>query len=250
MKYDRPISLSIAGFDPTGGAGLLADIKTFEQHKVLGMGILSANTIQTEDQFKFVEWVRPDQVKAQLEPIFDQYEVKALKIGIVESLEVMKQLCIEVKRKQSDCKIVWDPVIAASSGKVLHQSIDQSLLQELLELIFLVTPNVNEARMLGKMDDEIESAIRLSEYCAVLLKGGHSSIRLGLDLLIEHKTPVEIVGGEGFFSSKHGSGCILSAAITANLSLGNSLLDSCKLGKQYIENRLKSNSNLLAYHVA
>lgn len=250
MDYDRPIVLSIAGFDPTGGAGILADIKTFEQHQVLGMGILSANTIQTEDNFKSVEWVSFHGIKAQMEPIFSKYEVKVVKIGIVESLEVLNQICLFIKNRQSTCKIVWDPVIAASSGTVLHQTIERSILDEILKMIFLITPNTNEARILGNNADEIESAFSLSENCAVLLKGGHSSVKLGLDLLIEKKTATEIVGGEGDFSSKHGSGCILSAAIASNLSLGNSLVESCRSGKQYIEQRLKSNSNLLAYHVA
>jgi len=250
MEYDRPIALSIAGFDPTGGAGLLADIKTFEQHKVLGMGIMSANTIQTENNFIDVNWIDFESIKAQMEPIFKEYQVKTLKIGIVENLEVLKNLCLYIKSKQNNCKIIWDPVIAASSGTVLHQSIDKVLLSEILKILFLVTPNVSEAKLLTGSEDEIESAFSLSEYCPVLLKGGHSSVRKGLDLLIENRVASEIVGSEGEFYAKHGSGCILSAAITANLSLGKSLNESCKTAKQYIENRLKSNPNLLAYHVA
>lgn len=250
VKYDRPIALSIAGFDPTGGAGLLADIKTFEQHQVLGMGILSGNTVQTESNFMSVEWTNPETMKAQLEPIFNEYEIPVLKVGIVESLAVLKELCLFVKSKQSNCRIVWDPVLAASSGKVLHSEVNKALLIEILDLVFLITPNTGEAILLAESEDEIESAFLLSKYCAVLLKGGHSSIRKGLDILIENEIPVEIIGSEDTLAAKHGSGCILSAAITANLAVGHPLAESCKLAKQYIEKRLKSNSNLLAYHAS
>ena len=250
MKYDRPIALSIAGFDPTGGAGLLADVKTFEQHQVLGMGVLSANTIQTESQFMSVEWTSPETMKAQLEPIFNEYEIPVVKIGIIESLAVLKELCLFVKSKQNNCKIVWDPVLAASSGKVLHSEVDKALLIEVLELVFLVTPNVGEAKLLAENEDEIESAFLLSKCCSVLLKGGHSSVRKGLDILIENEIPVEIIGSDDVLSAKHGSGCILSAAIAANLALEHPLVEACKLAKQYIEKRLKSNLNLLAYHAS
>ena len=250
MNYDRPIALSIAGFDPTGGAGLLADIKTFEQHQVLGMGILSGNTIQTESHFMSVEWTAPETMKAQLEPIFNTYEVPVVKIGIIESLAVLKELCLFVKSKQGDCRIVWDPVLAASSGKELHTEINKALLIEVLDLISLVTPNVSEAKMLAENSDEIESAFLLSKHSAVLLKGGHSSVRKGLDILIENEIPVDIIGSEDALAAKHGSGCILSAAIAANLSLGYSLAEACNRAKQYIEKRLKSNLNLLAYHAS
>ena len=250
MKYDRPIALSIAGFDPTGGAGLLADIKTFEQHKVLGMGVLSANTVQTESNFMSVSWTDLETMKAQLEPIFNEYEIPVIKIGIVESLAVLKELCLFVKSKQSNCRIIWDPVLAASSGKVLHSDVDKALLIEILELIFLLTPNVGEAKLLADNEDEIESAFLLSKYCAILLKGGHSSVRKGLDILIENEVPSEIIGSDDAMTAKHGSGCILSAAIAANLALDHPLVESCKLAKQYIEKRLKSNLNLLAYHAS
>lgn len=249
MRYERPIALSIAGFDPTGGAGILADANTFAQCGVLGMGILSANTVQTEDHFISVDWVEFARIKAQLEPIFDQYEIKTVKIGIIENQEVLKELCSLVKSEQPNCKIVWDPVIASSSGTILHNSINADVLKETLPMVSLVTPNVDEARILANNPDEIEAAFSLGEFCPVLLKGGHSLVRLGLDLLIENRIPTEIVGGEEKVYPKHGSGCILSAAITANLALGKSLNESCRAGKKYIEERLMSNSNLLAYHV-
>jgi len=249
ITYDRPIVLSIAGFDPSGGAGLFADIKTFEQHQVLGMGIISANTIQTENSFLKVSWVGFDEMKEQMEPIFSQYKISAVKIGIVENLEVLYKLCFYIKSVQENCKIVWDPVLAASAGTVLNASLTISSCHEILKMIYLITPNVAEARVLGNNTDEIEAAFSLSEHCAVLLKGGHSSSRKGLDLLIDKRNPVEIIGSDASLQAKHGSGCILSSAIAANLALGHSLEDSCKRAKSYIENRLKSNQNLLAYHV-
>ncbi len=249
ITYDRPIVLSIAGFDPSGGAGLFADIKTFEQHQVLGMGVISANTIQTETDFMKVSWVGFEEMKEQLVPIFNQYDIRVVKIGIVENLEVLYKLCLYIKSVQENCKIVWDPVLAASAGMLLNASLTTSSSHDVLKLMHLITPNIAEARVLGNNVDEIEAAFSLSEHCSVLLKGGHSAIRKGLDLLIDNRIPIEIVGSDASLHAKHGSGCILSSAIAANLALGHSLEDSCKRAKLYIENRLKSNQNLLAYHV-
>lgn len=249
MNYNRPIVLSIAGFDPTGGAGVLADVKTFEQHNCLGMAILTGNTNQTEKDFISVDWIAKEKIVSQLLPILKNYRVSSVKIGIVENLETLSGILEVIRDSSASVPVVWDPVLAASSGFELHDGFDRALLEEMLKSVNLVTPNVNEARKLMGEEDEIEAAFQLGNHTSVLLKGGHSAVRLGIDLLIENRIPREIAGTiNRKLRPKHGSGCILSAAIASNLALGAGLPEACQNAKNYIERRLASNTNLLAYH--
>ncbi len=251
MKYKHPIVLSIAGFDPTGGAGVLADVKTCEQHHCLGMGVLTANTNQTETSFLSVDWFDKQTIITQLQPILNNYEISAVKIGIVENLDTLLELLTYVKGSFPSVPIVWDPVLSASSGFELHASWNKESLNQILGMIHLITPNVNEVRRITQLEDEIEGAFQLAQLTHVLLKGGHSSLRLGVDLLFEGGIPREIPSKSDpeKTASKHGSGCILSAAIASNLALGKPLLEACQDAKHYIEKRLSSNEHLLAYHV-
>ena len=251
MKYKRPIVLSIAGFDPTGGAGVLADVKTYEQHGCLGMGVLTANTVQTETNFISVNWLDKQAIMDQLGPILDTYEVAAVKIGIIENLDVLSDLLKLIKTKFPSIPVVWDPVLSASSGFELHVDWNEESLNQLLEMIDLITPNVPEIQRITRVEDEIEAAFHLAKETGVLLNGGHSSERLGLDLLFEggvqREIPSKLNPANCF--PKHGSGCILSAAIASNLALGKPLFEACQGAKKYIEKRLSSNEYLLAYHV-
>lgn len=251
MKYKRPIVLSIAGFDPTGGAGVLADVKTCEQHQCLGMAVLTANTNQTETTFLSVDWFDKQTIIGQLQPILSTYTISAVKIGIVENLDTLLELVTSVKRAAPSASIVWDPVLSASSGFELHTSWNEEMLNQVLGMIDLITPNVYEVRKITQTEDEIEGAFRLAQFTHVLLKGGHSTVRLGVDLLFEGGIPREIPSksDSSKLVSKHGSGCILSAAIASNLALGKTLLEACQEAKQYVEKRLSSNEHLLAYHV-
>lgn len=251
MKYKRPIVLSIAGFDPTGGAGVLADVKTCEQHHCLGMAVLTANTNQTETEFLSVDWFERQTIMAQLQPILNTYEISAVKIGIVENLETLLELLSLVKRAFPGVSVVWDPVLSASAGFELHTSWNEETLNQVLGMIDLITPNVHEVRKITQLEDEIEAAFQLAKSTHVLLKGGHSALRPGVDLLFEGGIPREIPSkaDPSKYKAKHGSGCILSAAIASNLALGKSMNEACQEAKQYIEKRLSSNEYLLAYHV-
>ncbi len=251
MKYKRPIVLSIAGFDPTGGAGVLADVKTCEQLRCLGMAVLTANTNQTETEFLSVKWFDKQVIFAQLQPILNTYEISAVKIGIVENLETLLELLSLVKGAFPAVRVVWDPVLSASAGFELHTSWNEETLDQVLGMIDLVTPNVHEVRKITGMEDEIEGAFQLAKSTHVLLKGGHSTSRPGVDLLFEGGIPREILStsDSSEYWAKHGSGCILSAGIACNLALGRNLEEACREAKEYIEKRLSSNEYLLAYHV-
>lgn len=253
MNYDRPIVLSIAGFDPSGGAGVLADVKTFEQFKCLGMAVVTSLTEQTEDKFLGVEWLKAEKIISQLKPLIEQYDVEFVKVGIIESVETLQEVVNWLKQQKPNVKIVWDPVISASAGPMFLKNLDAVPIaigiQALMKSLFLIAPNVKEAKILGKKEDPKEAAEFLAKFCNVLLKGGHSEEEKGVDYLYTNEKVIQIDGTKEKLDPKHGSGCILSSAITANLALGLSLEEACRNGKKYIEQILKSNSDLLAYHV-
>lgn len=249
MHYERPIVMSIAGFDPSGGAGMLADIKTFEQHQCLGMGVVTAWTVQTEHTFQKVEWLSLEKIKEQAKLLLDVYAVAVIKIGIVESLKALLALVVWLKEQVSNICIIWDTVLSASTGFLLTDARNTDLLKSVLNHVFLITPNVQEARLLSGMDDEEAAAKQLAHNCNVLLKGGHSEAFLGTDRLFTAQKETQLLPSKENLYPKHGSGCILSAAITANLAKGVSLASACEKAKAYIETILGSNQNLLAYHV-
>lgn len=249
MEYTRPIVISIAGFDPTGGAGVLADIKTIEQNNCLGFGVLTSTTIQTEFEVIGVNWLSKDEILNQLNPLLENYAVKAVKIGIVNQLSTLKAISLRIREVNPEIYIVWDPILVATSGKPFLENVTKEDLDDALSLIDLITPNTLEAIELGGGVNEIESARELLKMTNVLLKGGHSSVEIGTDILFYEDKEVRIASELKEYHDKHGTGCILASAITANIAKGTSLVQSCKNAKQYLETTANSNPQRLAYHV-
>ncbi|HCQ28704.1 MAG TPA: hydroxymethylpyrimidine/phosphomethylpyrimidine kinase [Flavobacteriales bacterium] len=243
----RPYILTIAGFDPTGGAGILADCKTFEKHKCLGMAIITANTIQTEDEFRALNPVENNLVLAQLEALLKKYYFNYVKIGLIPNLELLR-LCIELLKKYlPDIKIIWDPVLSASAGKEFNINLND--FDNLLNDIFLLTPNFNEVKILGQEDDAFLAAEKLAQKTNVYLKGGHNPENPAKDYLYFNQKcyPLNPKPKQKIYP-KHGSGCILASAITANLAKGYPMIKACLRAKRYIEKVMSSNPSLLCFH--
>ncbi len=120
---------------------------------------------------------------------------------------------------------------------------------DVLKHVFLITPNFIEVCQLTGNENAKEAAMLLSKQCRVYLKGGHSVQERGIDFLYQGGEPLQFLPSETTLSQKHGSGCMLSSAMAAHIALGKSLEEACRLAKNYIEKLLKSNENLLAYHV-
>lgn len=250
MLYKRPIVLSIAGFDPCGGAGVLADVKTFEQHRCLGMAVNTAYTNQVENRFISLKWAAPDEIILSLETLLDHYPIHVVKIGMIENLHLLSKIIQRLKQKNKTLKIIWDTVLAASANYTFIEEVDRQQLTDVLKHLYLITPNRHEALKLSGHADEMTAAKALSAHCHVLLKGGHSVEEKGNDHLFYDKGCIKIEAGvSDVLAPKHGSGCILSSAVTANLALGYGLEDACKQAKRYTETILNSNPDLLAYHV-
>ncbi|MHC0443804.1 hydroxymethylpyrimidine/phosphomethylpyrimidine kinase [Flavobacterium sp. 3-218] len=244
MSANRPFVLTIAGLDPSSGAGILADIKTFEQHKVTGFAISTANTIQTENQFYEIQWTDLSFVIRSIETMFLNYKISVVKIGIVSSLNDLNQIVSTVKKLSPLTKIVWDPVLK-STTKFEFMTIEDRLdLKKILSKIDLITPNYHEAEIL--FPDFISKENEFSS--SILLKGGHNEKALGIDRLFLKNEVLELLPSDKKCFEKHGSGCVLSSAIASNLALEQTLTEACKNAKIYIENYLTSTSTLIGYH--
>nr|WP_314840074.1 hydroxymethylpyrimidine/phosphomethylpyrimidine kinase [uncultured Flavobacterium sp.] len=245
----RPFAVSIAGLDPSAGAGVLADVKTFEQHQVYGFAISTANTIQTENEFVAIQWTDLDFVLQSVQTIFNSYDIKAVKIGIVPSLAFLKEVVFLIKKLSPKTKIVWDTVLKSTTNFDFLIIENQNDLVDVLNELELITPNYDEILKLDLKENSVEIITEnISKNCAVLLKGGHHPTEIGTDYLHTSNQFFRLESRNSKMHPKHGSGCVLSAAITANLALGQELLTACKNAKSYTENFLMSNPTQLGYH--
>lgn len=251
IQTERPYALSIAGLDPSAGAGLLADVKVFEASRVYGLGVCTALTMQHDSDFQAVDWVPLDRIVAQCEPLFGRYPIRVVKIGLIESLPVLASLLDWLHQTVPDLTIIWDPILNASAGFSFHDVDDRRLVIQLLRGLTLLTPNAPEASQLTDTHQPWAAAEQLSAHCSVYLKGGHLPTQNG------HIADYLLVDGYGTTSfpapfitngEKHGSGCVLSAAIAAGLAQGRPLPDACRLARRYMNQYLASSPTRLGFH--
>lgn len=248
MPDTRPYVLSIAGFDPSGGAGILADVKAFEMHRVYGFGVCSALTVQNDTDFRKVQWLGTQEITEQLEPLVSRFDIRACKIGIVQNMDVLLEIILYLKRRQPAIQIILDPVLKASAGFAFHGIPEDEKLMPVLQNIALATPNYNEIQQLSPGLPPTDAARTMAQHCAILLKGGHNPEAPGTDYLFQQDFCTALEPTLPVVSPKHGSGCVLSASIAANLALGYILSEACRRGKYYTESFLSSNPTLLGYH--
>lgn len=244
MATARPYCLTIAGLDPSGGAGIVADCKTFEQLKVQGLSVVTANTIQTEDRFLSREWVPEATILLQLETLLERYPVRFFKIGLIENADVLLKVLETIHRYVSQPFIVWDPILAPTAGGNLSEQRFSPHLQDILSKVRFITPNIPEYQTLFGDTDAAENA---SERLFIYLKGGHAS-NPGTDKLYAGKKIHPFRAHVQTTLTKHGTGCVLSAAIVAHLSREFPLVKACLRSKRYLEKVLVSNETLLGYH--
>jgi hydroxymethylpyrimidine/phosphomethylpyrimidine kinase len=245
MSVTDNMVLCLSGFDPTGGAGILADIKAIETTGNYGMGIITANTIQTEKQFLSNEWINQNFIIRQLKTLLQEYNFKVIKIGIIESLTFLEDIINMITNENPEIKIVWDPVLKSTTGYEFHSQINELQLNNILSKISLITPNIPEYKIL--FNDKQPSEISKSS-CAVLLKGGHGTNNQIIDKLYVNDEQ-NLFYGEKSKYSKHGSGCVLSSLIAGHLAQGFSLYKSCKKAKNYMDDFINSEKSLLGRHI-
>jgi hydroxymethylpyrimidine/phosphomethylpyrimidine kinase len=250
MSENRSFVLSIAGFDPSGGAGVLADIKTFEQHQVTGFAIITANTIQTENEFLEIEWIDLGFVIRSIETLFKSYKIKAVKIGIVPNLHFLNGILSTIKLLSPTTQIVWDPVLKSTTKFEFLTIEDRLDLNKILSKIDLITPNYNEIELLFPGFIANKLWLQNEIPTSILLKGGHNPSEPGTDRLFLKNEIIDLFPSNKKCFEKHGSGCVLSSAIAANLALDQTKKEACRNAKTYIEKYLSSTSTLIGYHYA
>ncbi|HOU46779.1 MAG TPA: hydroxymethylpyrimidine/phosphomethylpyrimidine kinase [Chitinophagales bacterium] len=244
----RPFALSIAGYDPSAGAGVLADIKTFEAIGVYGLAATTCITYQNDHSFEGVHWLSEKKIQRQLYPILKEYKVDFVKIGLIENIEILHAIIQLLYVNNSAVKIIWDPILRASAGFNFHKKIPHKKIKNILKSIHFITPNWNEAAYLLNENDAIKSSEKLSEYCNVYLKGGHNIETPATDMLWINKKLDILHPKEITAFGKHGTGCVLSSALTAYLALGYSAAKAATFAKEYTYQFLISNAQNLGYH--
>lgn len=248
MQLKKPIVLTIAGLDPSGCAGILADIKTFEANGAYGMAVCTANTEQNVKHFYKPNWIAEGEIIDQLRVLQEEVNFDFVKIGLVESFELLNDLVDLLLEKNSLAKIIWDPVCRASANYEFHDGADKELLEVICQKIYLVTPNIEEIKILMPGLAAKEAAKKLSEYCHVLLKDGHGHGEYSTDVLYSNNHVVQIERERHKNYAKRGTGCVLSAAITANMSRGYDLEDACRMAKDYVTGFITSGDTLIGFH--
>lgn len=248
----HPIALTIAGSDSSGGAGIQADLKTFSALEVYGASVIVALTAQNTRGVTAIHAVPADFVTAQIDAVFSDLDVAAVKIGMLGSPELIAAVAAGLRRHKAR-NIVLDPVmIAATGARLLPEAAVTALRDELMPLADLVTPNMMEAAALLDAPialDEREmfvqaERLRSAGAKAVLVKGGHGEGAQSTDVLIGHDLRERYVADRIATSNTHGTGCTLSSAITAGLARRMGLEQAVAFGKDYVTEAIRASGEL------
>ena len=240
------IALTIAGSDPSGGAGIQADLKTFAALGVYGASVIVALTAQNTTGVAAIRDVRPDFILAQMDAVFSDLAINAVKIGMLSravSVEAVTTGLARHRAKNHAKNIVLDPVMTASSGdSLLAKEAIETLRRELVPRALVVTPNLPEAAALtgaslARNEREMEAQAReiLSLGARnVLIKGGHGEGDESVDLLIGQGEVLRLSARRIKTKNTHGTGCTLSSAIAAGLAKGRDLVAAAQEAKAYV----------------
>ena len=249
LDKDKPVVLTIAGIDPSGGAGIVADIKTIAAFGCFPAAAITSITFQNAQRVFGAEHQNAATLRAQVEPIVQDATVAAAKTGMLPTAEIVAEV-VRLFREEKLPAPVVDPVMISTSGHdLIGDEAFQILKNDLLRVARLVTPNIPEAERLAGFSIKSEAdmkraaeAIRSLGAPAVLVKGGHrlTSQADAVDILIDD-TGVVTEFRESYFEvgEVHGSGCTLSAAIAANLANGLSLGAAVGAAKHYLTEQIE-----------
>jgi hydroxymethylpyrimidine/phosphomethylpyrimidine kinase len=240
-------ALTIAGSDSSGGAGIQADLKTFQAHGVFGMTAITAVTVQNTRKVYDIQEISPDIVKGQIICLFDDIAIHAVKIGMVSDIALIEAIA-EALRQVERPPVVLDPVMISKSGyALLKEEAQQALVARLFPLAEVVTPNIFEAERLvghpiGSVDEMQTAAREILALGArkVVVKGGHLGGAQATDVLYDGQTFRELTSPRYDTPNTHGTGCTFSSAIAANLALGHPFFDAVANAKTYISGAIRN----------
>ena len=235
-------ALTIAGSDSGGGAGIQADLKTFAAHGVFGASVITAITAQNTREVRHAYDLPGEWIRNQLDAVLDDFEIGAAKTGMLSSSAIIGAVA-DVLDTRGLKNLVVDPVMVSKSGyRLLKDDAIETLTSLLIPMARIVTPNLHEAALLAHMEihslDDMKFAakeIAALGARAVVVKGGHASFALAVDVLYADGTLEELhPEGPVRERSVHGTGCTFSAAITARLALGEPLREAVIKAKRYV----------------
>ena len=233
--------LTIAGSDSSGGAGIQADLKTFAAHGVFGMSVITAVTAQNTCGVTQVQDMTPEMITAQIDAVFSDVRVDAVKIGMVSRSESIRAIA-EGLKYWNPSVVVVDPVMISKSGyPLLQPEACDTLIRELLPLATLLTPNLPEAEAICGFAIHTEPEMELAARkiismgtAAVLVKGGHLEGEKADDYLFDGRQGTWLPGTRIQTQHTHGTGCTLSSALAANLAKGLPLQEAVQAAKGYV----------------
>lgn len=240
------VALTIAGSDASGGAGIQADLKTFQAHGVFGLSAVTAVTVQNTQKVYDVFEIPPRIVYDQIRCLFDDIDIHAVKIGMVSNIELIEGIAAALKSVNPPA-VVLDPVMISKSGyRLLNQDAQDALVKYLFPLAEIVTPNIYEAealtgkpiRNLSDMEAAAVAILKLGAQKAVV-KGGHLGEDFATDVLCNGRESRKLQQRRVQTKNTHGTGCTFSAAIAANLALGKSFVEAVTLAKTYISGAIE-----------
>ncbi len=239
-----PVILTIAGFDPSGGAGIAADLKTFAAHNCYGVAAITALTVQNTQTVRSVHPVESNVLKESVECVLEDKQIRAVKIGMLGNRANVQVVC-DLLDQNPSLPAVLDPVVRSSSGLELLDAAGVEFMRaHLLSRVAVVTPNLGEAAILtGTKIENVEgmkaAAHQLIEAGAraVVVTGGH--LDKAVDVFFDGKDLETFVGDRIKPDNTHGTGCTFSSAVAANLALGRQLRDAVMLSKAYVAEAIR-----------
>lgn len=251
LMTTAPIALTIAGSDCSGGAGLQADLKTFQHFGVFGTSAVTCVVAETPSEVRSIHPIPPANVLDQLILLFENYPIAAIKTGMLYSAEIMAGV-LDILSENPQIPVVIDPVMLASTGDSLTDSQSRESFNEaLLRRATLITPNLDEAETLGqtRLTDETSQAAAARELSAkfgtgILLKGGHLHTAECRDIYQNGTERSDFVATRIDTPASHGTGCTLSAAITAGLALGKPMIEAIGDAKTFLNQSLAQSLSL------
>lgn len=236
------IAMTIAGFDPSGGAGILNDIKTFSAFGVYGTAVITALTAQNIKKVEGIQPVDPQFIEKQIDAVLKEEKIEFAKTGMLYSDKIIKT--VAKKAFEHELRMVVDPVMVAGSGGFLSEKdIAKSLKKHILPNAILTTPNIHEAQEISGVkiestEDSIEAALKIGEICNVVVTGGHLE---GTDVLFDGS--IKVINGELVESDNlHGSGCTYSSAVVASLVKGGNIETAVKQAGEFVKESIKYGS--------
>lgn len=252
-KYRYTSTLTIAGFDPSGGAGIQADIKTMSALGCFATSVLTALPVQNTMGVRTIYPIPYQAVKEQIEIILEDIFPDALKIGMVHTSELVATI-VKTLSKYPKMPIVFDPVMVATSGhKLIEDETIQSIVSTLLPIADIITPNLDEAGILANMkietvEDMYLAGKKIKKIGAknILLKGGHLKTAQLTSLFFSEDDEIHEFHFEKYDTKNtHGSGCSLSSAIASYLAQGKSMLDAVTLGQNYVKDAIYNGKDII-----